>query len=260
MTIGAVLAIGVGLFVLRDEPEDRGLLVGLGDSYISGEGLAPYVAGTDTSTSRCHRSVQAFPRLVADQLQLDVRNLACSGAGVAALRTPFGGQPAQLNDTAVGDADVVAVMIGGNDVRALNYIFDPSQAAGFSSVLTNFEPRLADALADIRRTATHPGARVIALSYPSLLPGLPLPAGCPFDVDAGRLLDEGAAALAATIERAATSASVEFINLEAAFAGHELCTTEPWVNPFTLTNLTASLHPTAAGQQRLADLVAAELR
>lgn len=92
----------------------------LGDSYASGESNAPYLAGTDTSTNRCHRSATAYPVLVATRAgerQYDFT--ACSGATTADLfadsHNGYTPEPAQLD--ALGPATkLVTLTIGGNDI------------------------------------------------------------------------------------------------------------------------------------------------
>ncbi|SDT15979.1 GDSL-like Lipase/Acylhydrolase family protein [Friedmanniella luteola] len=101
--------------------------VALGDSFASGEGLAPYRAGTDTATNRCHRSPLAYPELLDEGRRPAVRRIrsvACSGAvtgDVVADLRPGDGVPAQV--TALSRRTrTVTLTVGGNDV-------------GFASVL-----------------------------------------------------------------------------------------------------------------------------
>jgi peptidoglycan hydrolase-like protein with peptidoglycan-binding domain len=56
--------------------------VALGDSYSSGEGLDPFLPGTDTLTDTCHRSTQAYSQYVFPKPSLFE---ACSGQTEAAL-------------------------------------------------------------------------------------------------------------------------------------------------------------------------------
>lgn len=56
-------------------------LLGLGDSYISGEGAFNYVGGTDTQTNQCHLSSLAYPYLIGKDLDYNsYHSVACSGA------------------------------------------------------------------------------------------------------------------------------------------------------------------------------------
>lgn len=95
--------------------------VALGDSFASGEGLAPYRAGTDTATNRCHRSPRAYPELLDEGRRpavRQIRSVACSGAVtgdvVADLRP--GDDVAAQTAALTRRTKVVTLTIGGNDV------------------------------------------------------------------------------------------------------------------------------------------------
>jgi len=93
--------------------------VALGDSYAAGEGLAPFVSGTEGADG-CHRSAeQSYPVMLADSGKRSFARLtsvACSGAVTADLvaSRPGSARPPQL---AALDARTrsVTVTIGGND-------------------------------------------------------------------------------------------------------------------------------------------------
>lgn len=99
----------------------RAQYVALGDSYASGEGLAPYEAGTDTADNRCHRSVDdSYP----EQLEGGTKRAfdratsrACSGAITASV---LGTLPGSDVGPQVGfltpRTRTVTMTIGGNDV------------------------------------------------------------------------------------------------------------------------------------------------
>jgi lysophospholipase L1-like esterase len=184
-------------------------VVALGDSYSAGEGLRPYLPGTDDvdvendGGDRCHRSNGAYSQQLGYREEPDMDFQACSGAVVADLFTGHpeprrGGSnsveiPAQVDPDSPpdNDVDLVLLTMGGNDM-------------GFSSVVTqcfreddclaqsfDFDgnPRdltvtqwadyrgkkLADELREsYRRLREHyPQARVVVLGYPYLFPGDP---------------------------------------------------------------------------------------
>lgn len=69
--------------------------LGMGDSYISGEGIGIYQEGTDTNDNKCHLSPQSYPYLIGAQLYDSHRSVACSGAkttDVDGLSDKYGGQ------------------------------------------------------------------------------------------------------------------------------------------------------------------------
>lgn len=112
-------------------PEQQNLeYVALGDSFSSGEGVEPFLNGTDEASpneNRCHRSEDAYPMLLdKDSTQKTKLNLAtfvaCSGATTSNITTTGQwNEPAQI-EALSEDTDVVTLTVGGND-------------AGFESVL-----------------------------------------------------------------------------------------------------------------------------
>ncbi|MDQ1679511.1 MAG: hypothetical protein QOI42_370 [Frankiaceae bacterium] len=135
-------------------PTDGGaVLVALGDSFASGEGSAPYLAGTDTAGNTCHRSPQAYGSLLASILGVSssFAFVACSGAVTADLFAPNHGgnrlpggavEPAQLCQAAtvtVAGVTVPACPAGtapalGPATRAVTLSIGGNDA-GFSAVV-----------------------------------------------------------------------------------------------------------------------------
>ena len=110
-----------GAPVRTSEPPLR--YVAMGDSFSSGEGNPPFEAGTDTGSNTCHRSTQAYPRLLQNDPGLNlgpVAFVACSGATTANVLGGQNGEPAQINALS-SDTKVVTITIGGNDVGFKEY-------------------------------------------------------------------------------------------------------------------------------------------
>jgi hypothetical protein len=55
-------------------------LLGMGDSYISGEGINMYREGTDTNENKCHLSDLSYPYLLGENYFDSYESVACSGA------------------------------------------------------------------------------------------------------------------------------------------------------------------------------------
>lgn len=99
--------------------------VALGDSYASGEAVAPYAAGSDTAINQCHRSTAGAAAKLSWQIAATSYDLAaCSGAVTNDLYAPDHNgnkvtasvaEPAQLSHVNA-ETDVVTLVIGGNDV------------------------------------------------------------------------------------------------------------------------------------------------
>src|SRR3989344_2305461 len=56
-------------------------LLGMGESFISGEGAFDYQGGTDTKHNKCHLSLISYPYLIGKDLNFNsYKSIACSGA------------------------------------------------------------------------------------------------------------------------------------------------------------------------------------
>ncbi len=83
--------------------------IALGDSYSSGEGLAPYLAGSGS----CDRSPEAYPEIVTRRLRdVTLRFFACSGATIGQIT----GQVASAPLSDLRRATLTTVTAGGNDL------------------------------------------------------------------------------------------------------------------------------------------------
>ena len=94
--------------------------VALGDSYSSGEGLDPYLGGSDTDTDKCHRSVRGYPALVANSLGIaNWPFLACSGAVTSyyyqGYQKPDKMEKEQRLGLQAANPGLVTLTFGGND-------------------------------------------------------------------------------------------------------------------------------------------------
>ena len=157
--------------------------VAMGDSFSSGEGNPPFEWGTEVDgTNECHRSGQAYPRLLANDSALDLGSVAfvaCSGATTASVLNGHSGkgnwnEGAQVNALST-DTEVVTITIGGNDVGFeeyayactiklcgpgsfdYNYVMDEINDADFrASLVQTYETTL----------TTAPNAQVYVVGYP----------------------------------------------------------------------------------------------
>jgi peptidoglycan hydrolase-like protein with peptidoglycan-binding domain len=87
--------------------------VALGDSYSSGEGLAPFQPGSDTPTDTCHRSDQAYSQYVTPKPDVFA---ACSGQTTAALtKAVMSGQEPDQDSRLDQNTGLVTFTFGGND-------------------------------------------------------------------------------------------------------------------------------------------------
>ena len=245
------------------------MLAALGDSYSSGEANPPF----DPSAPGCDRSEQAWPLLAAAQLGRKGVNLACSGAKTADVVNEYQGQPAQVDALAAlrPRPGLVTITIGGNDagfatVLGACVLTDCVKAgvvaAADATILTTLPERLVSTYRAVEKAA--PKARLVVVGYPRLFParqGAVVGAACPWLSNRERrALNDSADLLNLVIRLSAYRAGARYVDVSRTLAGHELCTADSWVFPIGVGAVPAYwAHPTAEGQQAIADRVAAAL-
>lgn len=250
--------------------------VALGDSYTA----APLVPPTDTTTL-CLRSAVNYPSLVAEEMPgTTLTDVSCSGASTRNTVSPQTGNggsvPPQFDALRPG-TDLVTVGLGGNDEQLFAgtlgscVLVAPQDPTGspctdaaqggrdLDRILARITGNLVEVVAGIEERS--PDARVLLVGYPQLIPAtgtcedLPLADG---DYAFARTINRG---LADAVEAAAEEADVEFVDLWAPTAGHDICAEDPWINGRTTSIATAlAYHPLATEQAAVADLVLEKLR
>ncbi|SFA97344.1 GDSL-like Lipase/Acylhydrolase family protein [Amycolatopsis marina] len=254
----------------------EGQYVALGDSYTSAPQIGPAVG-----PSGCHRSENNYPHLMAAELDpAGFVDVSCGGATTAHLTTPqdIGQevQPPQL-DALTPDTTLVTLGIGGNDVGLVQLASecvsseqskspcrDRLTAGGLdrlAEAIKSTETKVSAALTEIHDRA--PQARVLVVGYPTVLPAPgegcwpELPIGAP-DV---AYLRDALDALNTMLDEQAAAGGAEFVDTATPTLGHDICRPQDvrWVEGLTSTADSAPLHPTARGQQAMAEAVLAEL-
>ena len=262
--------------------------VALGDSYSSGESVRPFLS----QSPACDQSIYAYPELAYQQL-LAIPNLqfvACTGATTKDVTTTGQfGNLAQVDSLSPSDS-LVTITVGGDDPavdfasvlgECVEQDFAPELALlkgqllpdgscvdnpGFEqSVLSKIssstlQTELVGTFTDIEGRVG-PGTRIVALDYPDFFP-TSVPVGCvigltsadsAFFNQVGNLLDQ-------VEQHAAAAAGVDFVDVRRAFAGHGLCSSDPYMNALLLDHLqTESFHPNASGQAAYASALLAHL-
>lgn len=245
--------------------------VALGDSYTS----APFVPVTDVANG-CLRSTANYPSLVAKKLDAELDDRSCGAARTADFtRSQHPGVPPQLS-AVTKDTDLVTIGIGGNDEGVFTRLItecprlraaDPTGApcqeqmgAGGRDVLLaalgRTPARIQALVAQVRRRA--PGAEVLLVGYPRIVAAgstcekLPLAAGdYPYVERVNR-------ALTNAVRKAARASGSTYVDVWAASLGHDICSSDPWINgSVTDQKRAAAYHPFAVEQAAVADLVVA---
>lgn len=244
--------------------------VALGDGFAA----APYV-GRSTSQDGCLRSELNYPRQVASTLGVaDFKDVSCVGATTAAITDAFRPPgatkdvPAQL-DALGPDTDLVTVSVGIMNDRLLTTMFDicvalPCGTKVAAKDLVAHLDELADDLpATIRKiTAKAPGAFVVVVGYPELLP---IEKGCAL-LPAMNDTQWSYANLAwerfsSEVGSAARQAGATYVDVRKLTGAHAPCSDQPWVNGARAAKgKSFAYHPKAREQAAVAAAVAAQVR
>ncbi len=307
------LAFGVGAWwspIQRTQPvppaaappialSGSGRYVALGDSYAAGEGLAPYITGTqDTSQGgdRCHRSAHAsYPLDVtfAPPQPSSVDLMACSGAIVANVydevqyhgTVPDGqGLQVSANHPLGNDVRLITLTMGGNDLHFANALVTCGMPGNclnkpyggartlsdwMSAHLVTLQGELLTLYMRLHHDA--PNARIVVLDYPALFPEeassfIHVGAECSALFAAGFLPPERGAIrqwgleLDAIIQQEASAAGIDSVDVYPYFVGHEPCGANgAWLHFTPLSDLAGAFHPTPRGQQEMARILACYL-
>ena len=244
--------------------------VALGDSYSAGEGLAPFLPGTDDpGVNVCHRSQKAYGWLIQfPGVDLTTENfLACSGATTLNMR-PGGshprsapGEPAQMDryyrpprDTVQivnPDTEMVTLTAGGNDLGFAAILQECADVADctsdtfrpFPNSNLSFKQAIQAQLASVvgpraralysAVTTRAQNASVLVLGYPRLFgKGACLNplVTIPFSKNERKWLDDLSDDLNLTLWWQASTAGVHFVSVSGGFNGHETCDLVPWIN------------------------------
>lgn len=255
-----------------DEPKERlgAAYVGMGDSYVSGPGIAP----VDDDSGACLRSDASYPALLAKERGIDrLTDVSCGGATtdqvIESVTGPGGTVGAQL-DAVSKETRLVTVGIGGNDgnfyeglfnsciyptIRTTSgcQYFDTRQAP---EILAETRSKIARALEAIAAKA--PKAEVVLVGYIRILPDS---GNCPTLGLSRSFVTHGSSAmrqLEKTQREAARDAGATFVSLREMSEGHDVCSgDDAWVNGLENSATEGvNLHPRPAAMKAVAEHLA----
>jgi hypothetical protein len=166
--------------------------------------------------------------------------------------------------------------VGGNDAGFAGILFTCATTSCYSAsnesvlnaAIDGLGPQLQQLYESIRVQTF--GARVVVLGYPQIFPATPTEQGCPslrpFSGEQD-FLRRATTRMNAIVAQAASRAGVDYVDVTAAFAGHEVCGTRgAWINGISGTipirrGVTdpESFHPTVEGQRQYAIAVNAAI-
>jgi lysophospholipase L1-like esterase len=235
-------------------------VVVMGDSTAAGAGLAP-IPGASSAARNCGRSSDSYAEDLSAANDWKVLNLACNGAtisnGLLGPQTRGGQklQPQLAGAERAGKASFVIISVGADDLNwaaEVKYCSttpncdDKATTAYFQQQLAEFSKNYLDLLSRLAALPNHP--QVIINQYYD-----------PFGPEPGCLGQDGlsVANLATLTSRLSTlnavlakgAAQFGFASPQPDFAGHQLCTPQPYVQGL---DAAAPFHPTALGQLAIA--------
>ena len=253
--------------------------VALGDSYSSGEGNGPF----DSACHRAKHDDSAYPRILPSRVDYIAEPSfhACTGATIAdVLQRPQpgrGDQQVQLEYLSPATR-LVTLTIGGNDlgfeeiIKKCLRLRDCTQRQDLvdriEGDMQTIKAELVDAYTRVRERMSPSGMLVVA-GYPRLFSGIEARCGLLFSAEEtawiNSLVIRGnrriAEAVRATRNR---SGNVAYVDVSERFAGHELCSKDPYLHRIKLALsrglVKGSYHPNTAGQSAYAKSFAGFLR
>jgi lysophospholipase L1-like esterase len=216
----------------------------LGDSFSSGEGADDY----SRSAGSCLRSGRSFPALWAAAHSPEAFDfVACAGATTDDVRST---QLGVLN----ASTTLVTISVGGNDIGfkqlAESCRFHSTATCrkavndAISTAQTTLPASLAATYRDIKTAA--PRARLVVLGYPRLFETGTSCGLFGINETKRRMLNDGTDLLDSVIRTQAQAAGATYVDPQDRFAGHRICSSEPWING-TVPLLVDSYHPNAKG-------------
>lgn len=271
--LAAVAVILAGLFVAfilapgRRAPRGNPEYVALGSSFAAGLGLGPRVAGSAVAAGR---TINSYPQKFARLSGLSLVDMTWSGSKTRDIlhRGAFFQRP-QI-DGVGPQTRLVTITAGGNDVRyggdlvlmsyrnrgpVLRFLLDFIASDPLPAAQRDFQKLHRDmtaAITEIKRRA--PGAQVVIVTYPAVLPMQGSCAALRLTDTQVTLMRSVADRLAEVTKAAASHAGASVLDMATLSAGHDACSAVPWTHG-AVTNETP-FHPSRAGT----DATAAALR
>jgi hypothetical protein len=236
-------------------------LLGMGDSYISGQGAFDYRQATDTSENTCHLSELSYPFLVGKGNFDSYDSIACSGAkttDVIGKDIKYRGQVTDKIEEQYRDKSTILakflpgylyqqefaaeykpqailLSVGGDNVGFADIVKQCVANSGGATCFDSYEDRvellnainrmygdLVNAYTTLRDQSA--GARMYVVGYPQIAkPGGSCGANVHLNDDEVRFSAQLVGYLDGVVKQAADTAGVQYVDTQHAFDGHRLC-------------------------------------
>lgn len=216
----------------------------LGDSYAAG-------VGAGTPVDSCRNTAGAYPRLWTgtDPSLVRLTTATCTGGTTSHVLAAAAELTAEI--------DLVSITVGANDLGvtdAFATCMDPARAVDCAAARARIDAALQSAvpaavgtvLTTVKERA--PRAKVVLTGYPQ--PFSPDgDCGTPdIPAEVRTLGNRVMGALNTVLAAQAKLAGIAYVDVEPAFAGHEICAAAPWVIGLAGRADGTVLHPNPAGQ------------
>lgn len=243
-------------------------LLGIGDSYISGQGAFDYREGTDTANDGCHLSESAYPFILGKEAFNSYNSVACSGAvtgNVIGDNQKYEGQvkdkiPEEKRNKApilanflpgyiyqqefasTYKPEAIVLSVGGDDVGFADIVKQCVANEGGGTCYDTYEDRI-ELLQEINRTypklvntyttlrEQSGGARIYVVGYPQIAkPGGDCGLNVHLNAEEVVFSAQLIDYLDDVLHKAAETAGVFYVDTTHAFDGYRLCEARPGQN------------------------------
>lgn len=275
---GSALGNSLSMDKMSHNPFYSPRYVALGDSVAAGLGL-PLVAGASDEDTACGRSSAAYPEVIGERvnamlsradIELDVENISCSGATTEHLTssqplgTDLAAEPQLDNAFMEGTPTFLTLTMGANDARWGQFIGaclsaancdTPENTAAAQAYIDTMKATLVQALDEIKARSDFIPPLTAVTGYYN-----PVSDRCTSDnLTSGEIawIGQETAALNKALEEATRQRTTGWFTHFAPvdFTGHDICSADPWIQRPGAPNEPAPFHPTARGQQAIADAI-----
>ncbi|TQK69451.1 SGNH/GDSL hydrolase family protein [Nocardioides sp. SLBN-35] len=248
--------------------------VALGDSYAAAPGV-----GRADPPAACRRSKDNYPHLLAEDLDLELTDVSCSGAPTEAVLGEYDALGKRLPpqvEAVDASTDLVTIGLGFNDFALSIRVFvkcvqlgmadptgtpctDADAAAGANSTeaaLAQITARLTAVIEAVTERA--PKAQVVLVGYPTIFPEQDTCANLGIAKGDLPLVRGVVESLNASAEAAAEAGGATYVDTATPTRGHDICSDDPWIAGIKPTPGKKALiwHPYAEEQKLVAELVA----
>jgi hypothetical protein len=275
VSFGLLAVLGAAGLTACEPAAPPDTYVALGDSYTAG----PLILNQSLEPLGCLRSDRNYPRVVKPKIKASkFVDVSCSGATTTHFANPQGVTPGPnapqfnaLND----NTKVVTIGIGGNDIGFSSIVKNCATLDPFSSgckgdyvtggrdllaeKITATGPKIDDVLVQAKKKA--PRAKIFLVGYPTILPETGN--GCwPVVPIVGSdivYLRSVAKNLNAMLKARAIANGVTYVDTATSSIGHDMCSSDKWVEAIVPTTDAAPVHPNAKGMANTGNVTAAAI-